>query len=417
VCGLEALQTIEQIKFFTKQLKQQVDDPILDSINFKDWESVFTYITNNILGKKKLIMFFDEIQWMAAGRKKLLSIIKYFWDNFWKEKNIMLILCGSTASFMVDQVLHSKALYGRIDLEILLKGLKPNEAKLFFSERKSKEEILKYLIVIGTIPKYLEFIKQNKSFSKNINELFFDERGKLFNEIDKVFYSQFKESKIYLNIVKLLKSGIFTLKEISTKINIKSGGGLKRYLSNLTNAEVISSYISYNKKSNSKLRKYRISDEYLQFYFKYVEPNKRIIKESNSSKLFETLTKKGFNIWMGIQFEKFCLKNSLYLAEIMGFEEEVLIASPLFNKEDNKGFQIDLIYLRSDNIITVCEIKYWDKEVNKNIIKEVERKISLLDIPRGYSVETALISIYGEDKSLKERNFFDYSITINDIFK
>jgi uncharacterized protein len=189
-----------------------VNDPVLDSVMFSNWDQVFTYFTDrvvNSLPEKKLILVLDEIQWLAAGRKTLIAMIKYYWDNFWKGKNIKLILCGSIASFMVENIIRSNALYGRIDLEILLKGLKPSESLSFFSERKSKDEILKYLLVMGSVPKYLEFINQKKSFNKNINDLFFSKTGRMNNEIEKIFYSQFRESSVYRNIVNLLQKKCF----------------------------------------------------------------------------------------------------------------------------------------------------------------------------------------------------------------
>jgi len=352
---------------------------------------------------------------MASGRSTLLSIIKYYWDNFWKESGVMLILCGSIASFMVQKVLHSKALYGRIGLEILLKGLKPDEVTAFFNNKKSNEEILKYILIIGTIPKYLEYINQSRSFSWNVNNLLFSKHGKMFEEINNVFYSQFKETSYYHDIVDLLKNRLYSFDEISKKVNLATGGGLKRYLDNLENAEIVKSYVPFNRKITSKLKRYTLIDEYLRFHFKYIEPNYRFIVESDSGKLFEVLTKKSFDVWMGFQFEKFCIKNSSYIAEIMGFKDEVLLASPYFEKND-ETFQIDLLYQRSDNVVTVCEIKYWSREVGTKIISDMKRKLELLKIPRGYSLETALISLYGPDEALKDTNYFDHIVTLEDIF-
>ena len=416
--GIEGETTLKQIGYFTEMLKKQTEDPLLDSILFKSWDAVFTYITNQIVKKerKRIVLFFDEIQWISAKRKTFISIMKYYFDNFWKDSDVMLILCGSIASFMVDKVIKSKALYGRIDLEILLKGLSPPEAALFFNAKKSDAEILKYLLVLGTVPKYLEFVNQKLSFNKNMNKMFFSNHGKMATEMEKIFYSQFKESTSYQNIVKLLKTGLLMSGEIATKSKIPTGGGLKRYLDNLENAEIIKSYIPYGKKVGSKIKKYTLSDEYLKFYFKYIEPHREIIKESTSEKLFETLTRKSFDVWLGFQFEKFCLKNSFYLAEIMGFKDEVILASPYFEKGDS-SFQIDLLFVRADNIITVCEIKFYNKKVSTKVVSDLKRKLNLLKIPRGYSVETALITVHGIDSSLEESDYFDHVISLNEILK
>ncbi|VAX36724.1 archaeal ATPase, fused to C-terminal DUF234 domain [hydrothermal vent metagenome] len=416
--AIENVHTDQQIVHFTQFLKSCLDDPALECIRFKSWENVFTYLTDRLIkrsSKKKLVLFFDEFQWMASGRSQLVSLIKYFWDNHWKKNNVMLILCGSIASFMVKKVLSSKALYGRVSLEILLKGLRPDEVVPLFKRKRSKEEILKYLLVFGGIPRYLEEIDLNKSFNQNINHLCFRNNALMLREVERIFYSQFRETKTYLDIVRLLLKGIYTMEEISHTVGIASGGGLKQYLDNLEMAEIIRSYIPYNKKINTKLRKYALGDEFFIFFFQFVEPNLRAIQESRSKKLFETLTEKKLDVWLGFAFERFCIKYAGLLSEAMGFSDEVLAASPYFCKKD-RGFQIDLLYTRADKVITLCEIKHQAKPISTAVIPEVKRKCALLKIPRGYSLEMALISLYGPDQSLKDSKYFHHSVMLENIF-
>ena len=415
--AIEGGTTPQQINHFAAQLKNKVDDPIFDSIRFQNWEQVFTYITEKILKgktKTKKILFLDELQWMAAGRKKLIALLKYFWDNQWKDKNVMLILCGSVASFMVKKVLHSNALYGRVTLEILLKGLSAKEAIDLLGRKRNPEEVLKYLLVFGGVPKYLEQINQNRSFNQNMNGLCFSSHGIMLNEVQRTFYSQFREARIYLKIISLLKSGIYSFAEISKKAKIPSGGGLRLYLENLERAEMIRSFIPFNRSANTKFKKYALSDEYLIYYFKYIEPNLQIIHESNSRKLFETLTQDSFESWLGYAFERFCLKHAGQIASIMGFADDVLLASPHFEKTDVQ-FQIDLLFKRADKVVTICEIKHQKKNVGTNIIPEMERKCSLIELPRGHTIEKALISLYGPDKSLKDADYFHHFVSLDDI--
>ncbi|MGA1869948.1 MAG: AAA family ATPase [bacterium] len=418
--ALEGETTQVQLRHFTELLKKQMNDPILESVHFKTWEAAFSYFTERFInqeekrGEKKII-FFDEIQWMAAGRNRLISILKYYWDNQWKNKKIMLILCGSVASFMLKKIIKSKALYGRITLEILLKGLRANEAYAMFDNTRSKEEILKYLLVFGGVPKYLEEINLNRSFNHNMNKLCFSSHGLMLHEVNRIFYSQFKEARTYLRIVLLLQERIYSFNNISQKLSIASGGGLRQYLEQLEQAEIIKSFIPFDKSRKSKIKKYTLFDEYLIFYFKYIEPNLRIIEESSSERVFETLTTNSFDSWLGLAFERFCLKHSGILARLMGFEEDVLLASPYFGRNDDQ-FQIDLLYKRADNVITVCEIKHKKNKITTRIVPDMEKKCSLLKIPRGYTMEKALISLHGPDTALRDTRYFDYYVTLDDIF-
>jgi len=160
---------------------------------------------------------------------------------------------------VVKKVLQSNALYGRTTLEILLKGLTPREAADILSKR-SGEEILNHQLIFGGVPKYLEQINPNRSFNNNMNTLCFSPHGIMLKEIERIFYSQFREARTYAKIINLLKNGIFSMGEISTKTKIPSGGGLKQYLENLERAEMIRSFIPFDRSQNSKFRKYTLAD-------------------------------------------------------------------------------------------------------------------------------------------------------------
>ena len=416
--AIEGGDTKAQIEHFKATLATATQDRFINNMSFTSWHELFDFFTEKFVDKKnhdtKLIISFDEIQWMALQKSQLISVIKYFWDTHWKQNNIMLILCGSIASFMVNKVLKSKALYGRLSLELMLDGLKPQEAIKFFNARRGNEEILKYLLVFGGVPKYFEEINMNKSFNQNLNRLCFAKNALMLHEIDRMFYSQFREAGTYLRIVRLLKEGLFTLKEIGEKLRISSGGSLRTYLQNLENANMVRQYIPFNKSLNTKTKKYTLSDEYLRFYFKFIEPNMSAIQLNESEHFFETVCENQFKIWSGFAFERFCIKNNHLLAEVMGFSKNIIRASPYFGKNDSK-FQIDLLYLRSDKVITLCEIKYYDTAVGTKVIPEIEKKASLLKIPNGYTIEKALISLHGSDKSLKDSCYLHHDITLSQI--
>ncbi len=236
-------------------MSSELNDIYISKLNFDNWHEVFKYLTEEHIikrqNKSKMVILFDEIQWMAMQRSKLISLIKFFWDKYWKDHNVMLILCGSIASFMVNKVLKSKALYGRISLEILVRGLNVQNISEFFKGKRGKEEILQYMMIFGGIPKYFEEINLNQSFSQNVNRLCFTQNALMINELERMFYSQFKEAKTYLKIVRLLTDGIFSLKEISDKLKISSGGTLRSHLTNLENADMIEQSIPFNKKSKN----------------------------------------------------------------------------------------------------------------------------------------------------------------------
>ncbi len=102
------------------------------------------------------------------------------------------------------------------------------------------------------------------------------------------------------------------------------------------------------------------------------------------------------------------------LAFVMDFADDLLLASPYFEKNDER-FQIDLLYKRADRVITICEIKHQNKKIGTYIIPEMQRKCALLKVPRGYALEKALISLYGPDNPLVNAGYFHYFVTLDDI--
>jgi len=212
----------------------------------------------------------------------------------------------------------------------------------------------------------------------------------------------------------LLKDNPYTLNELAKKLRIKAGGSLSTYLANLERAEFISSYVSMDMPINSKFRKYKLSDEYLIFYFQYIYPNLTTINKRKSKRLFEDLCEKYWKPWLGYAFERFCVKNAIHLAQKMNFADQVLDYAPYFGRE-SKNFQIDLIYKRMDKVITLCEIKYHDSLIDTSIIPEVNKKVELLKLPRGHTLEKALISLYGPSEPLKNTEYFHHNITLDDL--
>ena len=413
--GIEGAHRKLQIENSLKEFAKQSQSPFASKLKLTQWQEFFDLLTEYFKSQpNKKIIILDEFQWMANQQSFLVSLIKLYWDNYWKNQNVMMILCGSVAHFMVKKVVQSKALYGRINWELSLTGLPPNKARKMLA-RRGDFEALKYLLIFGAIPKYLEEIDQKQSFDTNLNKLLFQKDGFFVNEIEKIFFSQFKEVQTYKKIIETLSKKNQSLAEISKKLKIPSGGGLRGYLSNLEKAGFVRAYTSIHQKGY-RSQKYKLFDEYLIFYFKFMQGHQRQISENTKQNLFKLLVTPTWNPWLGIAFEVFCLKNAMYLAEKAGFAHEVISFAPLFSPKDEK-FQIDLIYKRSNKIYTICEIKFSETAINTSIIPEMERKLKLLPHKSSDTIETMLISPFGADQALIQSQFFHHILSLKEIFE
>lgn len=418
--GIEGESTLEQIDHFRNQLHKQIKDPLLEDVKWTKWEKVFDYLTNYLsVQGKKVTIFLDEYQWMSCQQSKLTAILKSYWDLKWKHKNkVCLILCGSVSSFMVNKVIHSKALYGRIHLELKITPLNLGDTYLMLKKRRSMLECLQYYLIFGGVPKYYEFIEVNKSFVKNIDNICFKKEAPLLNEYEKIFYSQFKGPRNYERIISLLEGGAKTYTEVITSLKMKDGGGAKSYLSNLEIAGFIQA--SNFPLKSAKEKKYYISDDFIRFYHKFIKKNVTLINQGYSQQIFQNQIIHQWKPWLGLAFEFFCVKNSSFIAKLMGFADEITGVGSFFQKGtlNESGVQIDLIYLRN-NIITVCEIKLTDKPIGPEIISEFNEKIEKLKpYLKNYTMlEFALISPSGVTKSLQQKKYFQHVVTLEDLFQ
>lgn len=415
--ALEGIAKPKQIEHFISQLNVQIEDEFLSQMKFTKWDEVFRYLTEKLKqSKKKHVLFFDEFQWMAANQSSLVSLLKFFWDTEWKKLNVQLILCGSIASYMVDKVIKSKALYGRVDIELVITELRPFELRMFLDKGRSLHEVLKYILVMGGIPKYFELINKNESFEKNIQRLAFNSSGYLFNDYEKIFYAQFKEPRIYEKIIRFMLKKPQDLEDISGHLKMQSSGGVKRYLKNLEVARFIRSYKPIQK-TTTNIIKYKILDEYLIFYHKYILPQHKQIQNGSPNNFFVSKVKPEWTPWLGIAFENFCLKYNAVICDALGIKNVIDEVGPYFERKDTGGFQIDLLIKRTDNTWTICECKYYEAPVGVEVTIEFEKKISKLEIPRGISVEKVLITVNGADSSVEKLKYFNRILKIEDLFK
>jgi len=375
---------------------------------------------SNYLKEEPAVVFFDEYQWLSAEKTSLTSYLKYVWDNFFiKDNNIHLIICGSISSFIVKKVIKSKALYGRINTFIELKELSlPETLNDFLKGTTDNKNLLNYYLAVGGVPKYLELFDRAKSFEQNIETLCFSKGGYLVNEIDRLFVSHFGANRAYKDIVKFLASRSHaTQADIQSKIDMNSGGRLSEILEDLEYAGFINRYTPLNKPDTSNLKRYRLRDPYLRFYFNFIQPNLKNIENNNNGLAFSNVVKQSeLEIWKGLTFENCIREHHEIVARILGFSGVMYSSGAWYKKDDQQtGFQIDLAFIRKDKIITLCEVKYStniSSKVNEEM-REKEQKVYKELKPDG--IQKVLITVDKLDPKLNKEGVFSKFICLDDL--
>lgn len=422
--GVEGLKKLEQIRNILSGLSKITSNNLYDSISCQRWIELFKIMDRAIQDSPhqyRMTLFFDELPYMANQQTELVSALKWAWDNLWQDKSgFTLVLCGSIASFMVKKVLKSSALYGRISLEICLKPFSLMEVSNFFQNKKSPREICQLYMFCGGVPEYLRHINPRESASLNMASLAFLKDGYFVDEFDRLFKDVFHEERIYKRIIQALaKYKSLKVPELTKILKVSSGGGFVEYLENLELAGFVKSIVPWDKSEDSKLKRYRLDDEYLLFYFKFIYPELRKIRENTDARMaLRFLNSKSHDIWAGFAFERLCLKHAALIMQRLKIDQLVKNYGPYFDRGSNhrEGVQIDLMFVRHDPVITLCEFKYHNGLVGKSIITEVERKVELLGQSKK-TIEKVLITTEGITPDLKDSGYFSQVLLVEDLFE
>lgn len=386
-----------------------------------DWSNIFWSIGEKIKTGKTLL-FFDELSWMGMNDETFLPKLKLAWDEYFKKNDqLIFIVCASASSWIQKNLMNGSGFVGRISYSLTLESLPLNECRLFWPKNISNYEILKVLSVTGGIPKYLEEIHPKEPAEENIKRLCFSPGGMLVNEFNQIFSDVFlRESHYYQAVVRVLASGQKDLSEIQAALNLETPGRLSEYLDELKLAGFIKRDYTWSIKStlDSKLSKYRLSDNYLRFYVKYIEKN--IDKIDRNTFSFKSLA--SLSSWksiMALQFENLVLANRSFIHQKLGLApDDIVSENPYFQRKTSrsKGCQIDYLIQTRFNTLYVCEIKFYQGSINNEIINEVQAKIDSIAKPKTFSCRPVLIYIGDISDHLKELNYFNTIINFEEIF-
>jgi AAA+ ATPase superfamily predicted ATPase len=413
----EAQTNQDQLNWFAKELARQTKMP---EVIYKDWGDAFQVLAT-YFGNKHTLIFLDEISWMGQHDPDFAGKLKIAWDLYFKKNSkLRLVVCGSVSAWIQKNILESTDFVGRISLELCLKELPLKDAHRFWGKKSrqvSSLEKLRILSLTGGVPRYLEEINYNQSAEENYKNLCFSKNGFLFTEFLKIFNDVFgRRTTSYQKIIQALISGPRNLTNIGKVAKLPANGTLVQYLSDLDISGFVRKEIMWdfkNLKDKDKTIRYRLSDNYLRFYLKYISPNatkieKGLYKESGIEKL------PVFDSFVGLQFENIVLNNYIDVCKVLNIGlTSVLNVGSYFQTETarQKSCQIDLI-IQTKNTLYVCELKAR-REVDVSVIEEVKKKIKILKRPSTLSVRTVLIYAGELNQEVVDEDYFDEIISFD----
>ena len=384
----------DQLESFREQLAEQTggDVPALGS-----WFEAFHQLDKQLNGRKTVVLL-DEISWMGKFDRGFPGDLKIVWDRAFKKHNrLVMVLCGSVSTWITDNILTNTGFVGRRAMDMVVRELPLADCARFWGKsapRIAAREMLDILSVTGGVPKYLEGIDPSLSADENLRRMCFLPEGILKSDFDEIFTDVFGDEAVEKRrILHALVGGTRTASEIAVSTGLANNGHLSESLEQLETAGFVACERGLNPATGrtAQSSRYRLRDNYARFFLRYIEPNLETIREGR----FALATMEQLDGWdaiLGLQLENLVLNHLPEFLPKLGLGRTlVLSAAPFRKKDDAKGpgCQIDLL-LQTRKSAMVVEIKRR-RNIGRDIIREVEEKVSRLPVRRGLSVRTALV--------------------------
>ncbi|MDX2250370.1 MAG: ATP-binding protein [Bacteroidia bacterium] len=425
ITGIQHASRQEQLRNFMMQIAKYSlgHFPITQP---KDWLEAFYLLSKFLEGKQKAekqIIFLDELPWLETPKSGFLKGLGWFWNSWAVNQNIVVVICGSAASWMIKKVVHDKGgLHNRITKRIYLQPFDLEETEHFFKTKNlnfDRYQILQLYMALGGVPHYLEEVEGGKSTAQNIDAICFSQNGLLWDEFPKLYSSLFDNSENHVKVIRALASkhkGL-TRSEIVQTTALPEGGGFSTVIEELLHSGFISVYLPFGKKKKDSL--YRLTDEFSLFYFQFMEHNL-----PGAANIWQQLSKTQTYIsWAGYAFENICFKHIPQIKKALGISGVYAIVYSYLKKgnENEEGIQLDLLIDRNDHVINLCEIKFYAAEytIDKAAAMKYRNRIAKFKETSHTrkQVFLTMITTFGIKENPYSLGLVDSALTMDDLFE
>lgn len=400
----------------------------------KNWSEAFHQLhqaLKEITPTQKIILFFDELPWLAIPKSGFLRALEYFWNrHFSRMPNILLIICGSAASWMIKKIINNKGgLHGRLSAEIRLQSFSLIETEEFFTAKGinlTRKQIVEIYMATGGVAEYLSHVELGKSSAQTINSLCFTPQSPLLREFHKLYDSLFNDTQKHVKVVRELanKRHGMTQQELFRATEMPPGGRSVEILNELEESGFIISTQEFGKEVRE--RKFRLIDEYTLFYLTWIDDIKQSILQGTEKDYWGKIQlSPSWHSWAGYAFENICLKHVIKIKEALeigGVSSRQWHWQFRASKDSNidEGAEVDLVLDRADQCINLCEMKFYNntyvlKKHDVDVIKK-KKRLFLENTRLRKAIFVTLITSYGAKETEHYHECIDNQLTLDDLF-
>lgn len=331
--------------------------------------------------KERIILALDEYPYVARASKSLASTLQMLIDKYKDTSKLMLILCGSSMSYMEDHVLAYKApLYGRRTAQMKLLPFTFEETCRYLSNMSGEDLALMYGVVGGT-PQYLLQVNDKQSVAENIKNIYLNPTSFLFEEPGNLLKQEVREPATYTAIIAAIAAGASRMSEISGKVG-EDSSVCSLYIKNLISLGIVRKETPYGEKASRKTV-YSIEDNMFRFWYRFVLENNSIIARGADELAYKRI-EPHLSDYMGKVFEDIC---SQYLWKLLLSGQCPVEFTSLGrwwgnNPMTRSQTEIDIMGEQDKNTALFGECKWTNEKVDLGVLETLVQRSKLFPYQR-----------------------------------
>jgi uncharacterized protein len=422
--GAQGATVPQQLKNFRDELADFYGTKLPIEIP-NDWLDAFQQLKQylkSLDSDEKKVIFFDEVPWLSGHKSGFLEALGYFWNSWASRQNLVVVICGSAASWMIRRIVHDKGgLHNRITKRINLQPFTLLETELYLQSKDiyyDRFQVVQLYMALGGVPQYLKAIKSGRSAAQNIDAICFSEGSLLQDEFSKLYSALFNQPEKHIAIIRALGSKWKGLdrEEILQATKLGTGGGITNLLEELEQSGFITSYYPFGKKVKEKI--YRLTDPYSLFFLQFIETN-----TEGAGVWLQLSESQKYKSWAGYAFENLCLSHITQIKKAMSILGVYSTASSFYKKgtADSGGAQIDLVLDRNDRVVNLFEMKFYEGVFipTKGFADNLREKKSVFKAATGTNKQLSwvLLSAFGLKHNQYSLGLIDNVLTMDALFE
>ncbi len=367
----------EHLRQLGDALRAAFPDPALEQWTLTSWEGALRYLAQ-LANEQRLAVIFDEFPYLCEAEPSLPSLLQQFWDTEGRRSQLFLVLCGSQMSTMEREVLaHRTPLYGRRTGQLRVVPMGVQAAGLFLPDYSPADKVGAYGVV-GGMPGYLRRFDPERSLRQNVLREILHPQGFLYQEPGFLLRMELRDPRTYMALLGAIASGCTRLNEAAQRSGLTVHTASK-YLAVLQELGVVQREVSALERAPGRTKKgrYKISDQFLRFWFRFVQPNVSLIEAEGGATVYDRLVHPELDTYVGHVFEEICRDSVLRFGQ-------ALLGVPVrrVGRHWGPNGDLDVVAELLDGTYSVGECKWTARPLGRRTLEELRERAAMLgDLP------------------------------------